>query len=212
MAKKSQTKKASSSNWLTLSRLTIIAVAFFVFLVLAYAIYHGDHRHASNAPTPTPSPSIAASPSPTSTPTPSAPIPTSTPITECSTASLAGSLDATGGGTAGTQYRQLILTNRGTTTCTVQGFPGVSLVDAAGTQLGSPAARDGAAGALITLAPGASAASAVGFPDAGNFAPGTCSTTSTNLKVYPPNQTAALLVSLATQACPGFSVQTLTTH
>lgn len=178
-------------------------------VLVGAAVYAAGHYKKTSSPSPSPTPTVSPTPKPTPTPTPVA---TSAAITECTTANLSGSLDATGGGTAGTQYQQLILTNKGTVSCTLYGFPGVSLVNAAGAQLGSPAARSGLAGLTITLAPGHAAASAVGFPDAGNFAPGQCSAMSTGLKAYPPNQTQALLIPLQAQACPGFSVQTLVTH
>jgi hypothetical protein len=211
MAKNTPTPAPAKRNPLIITIIILIAA-----VILGLVAYYAS-MHSAPATTPAPSPSSTASPSasPISSVTPS-PTPTSTAAagtpSECSTANLAGSLDARGGGTAGTNYQQLILTNRSTHACTVYGFPGVSLVDAAGVQLGSPAVRNDTTAGLVTLAPGQSAAAAVGFPDPGNFDPGTCSAPSTNLKVYPPNQTTALLVPLVARYCPGFSVQALAAH
>ncbi|MFE2029109.1 DUF4232 domain-containing protein, partial [Streptomyces hygroscopicus] len=40
-------------------------------------------------------------------------------------------------------YLPLVFTNKGTTTCTLTGYPGVSLVDSAGSPIGDPATRRG---------------------------------------------------------------------
>ncbi len=222
MAQKKSSKQATAQTQQTqrdLLGLIILAVLILLIVGLAFWAYTRQGGTGSIGSSPSPSSSVMTSPSPTATaaatitpaPVPS-PVASTGPVTACATGNLAGSLDATGGGTAGTLYRQLILTNRSNHRCTVYGFPGVSLVNASGVQLGAPAARSGAAGPTITLAPGQAAASAVGFPDAGNFEPGACSAMSTSLKVYPPNQTTTLLIPLAAQYCPGFSVQTLAAH
>ena len=47
--------------------------------------------------------------------------------------------------------------NTSTTTCEVRGFPGVSLLDGSGNQIGEPATREGNEGAAVVLKPGESA-------------------------------------------------------
>ncbi|HSX00943.1 MAG TPA: DUF4232 domain-containing protein, partial [Candidatus Saccharimonas sp.] len=135
--------------------------------------------------------------------------PTPTPaIGRCHTADLSATLKASDSA-AGTSYQTLGLVNKSGHTCWVYGFPGISLLDASGKQLGQPAARSGAATTTVTLLAGGSAYSTLGFPNPGNFDPGTCSAQSTSLNIYPPDETAAIVVADGKQACPGFSVTAL---
>lgn len=81
-------------------------------------------------------------------------------------------------GTAGTIYRALVFTNVGDRTCTIRGFPGVSFVTGDdGHQVGEAAARVGEKGPVVTLKPGETANSAVGFVQTGNFDEATCQLT-----------------------------------
>ena len=90
----------------------------------------------------------------------------------------------------------------------MRGFPGVSLLDAAGNQLGDPATREGTEGASISLAPGASASATLHTTNEG-IGGTTCTPQSERMKVYPPGQTSALVFSATYTACGGFSVTTL---
>jgi hypothetical protein len=186
----------------------IVVLIVAVLLVIAGAIYMATSHHAPAKAVSTPSPSPSASPSSSPQTSPSS-SPVATNITACASQNLAGSIDSTGGGTAGTLWQKVVLTNKGTVTCTLTGFPGVSLVSQASSQLGQPAQRDGSSGQTVTLAPGHAADAPVGFPDTSNFQAGTCSAKSTGLLVYPPGQTAPLTISLVAQYCPGFEVETL---
>jgi hypothetical protein len=124
----------------------------------------------------------------------------------CSTDQLKASLGETQSG-AGQRYTVLILTNTGTKTCELRGFPGVSLLDAAGKQLGEPASREGSEGPTVSIAPGASASTTLHTSAQGLGA--ACEPTSTQLRVYPPDNTAALNFPAAYSACGGFRVSTL---
>ncbi|NUT92221.1 MAG: DUF4232 domain-containing protein [Saccharothrix sp.] len=108
-------------------------------------------------------------------------------------------------GTAGTTYREVVLTNRGIATCVLRGFPGVSFVDASGNRVGTAAVRRGERGALLTLSHGASATSDVGFVNIANFDPAVCRPTSVwGLKVYPPDETRPLYLPMTDQSgCAG---------
>lgn len=150
--------------------------------------------------TPTPTATPVASP----TPTGATPTPTATPIALCTNLTL--SLLDNGGGTAGTYYTNVVLTNAGSTTCTLMGYPNVSLLDAKGAVLGTAANTTSATAATITLTPNKAAYAAVGFPNAGNFEAGTCSAAATNLSVTPPGATTPLLIATTRPYCPGFSV------
>ena len=130
--------------------------------------------------------------------------------TRCHTADLSASLQDSGGA-AGTYYRWVVLTNSSGPTCTVDGYPGVSLVDASGHQLGQPASRNPVrAPQVMTLHRNDSAYALVAFPNHGNFPPGKCSATqSANMRVYPPDELQSLLVTAHEYYCPGFSVGAL---
>ncbi|MFC6093275.1 DUF4232 domain-containing protein [Saccharothrix lopnurensis] len=94
-------------------------------------------------------------------------------------------------GTAGTTYREVVLTNRGPVACVLRGFPGVSYVDAAGNQVGAAAVRVGERGPLLTLPHGAAATSDVGFAAVDNFDPADCRKTPVRgIRVHPPDETA----------------------
>jgi len=118
-----------------------------------------------------------------------------------------GSLKVTQGlgqGYAGGTYEVIDFTNTSASTCTLFGYPGVSLVSgppyvqivlAAKRQSTTPAA-------LITLAPGDVANATLQIVDALNFPTATCSpAAATDLQVYPPGQTAAVYLPNKSEAC-----------
>jgi len=112
------------------------------------------------------------------------------------------------GGAAGTIAYNLVLTNTGKRTCTMYGFPGVSLVNDNGNQIGSPADRaTGYSEPTLTLAPGAQVKAMAFMPQEGNFDPGTCHDGATKVRVYPPNDTGYLSATTQMTAwCPGFRI------
>ncbi len=132
----------------------------------------------------------------------------------CQAAQLSATLTTGGGGGAGHQYPYLVLTNTGATACTLTGYPGVSFVAGGkGAQLGAAADRDagGIAVTTITLAPGSAAHSQLSISAAGNYDPATCKPSAIDgVRVYPPNQTAALFVeTTAYQGCANATVKLL---
>jgi hypothetical protein len=153
-------------------------------------------------PTPTPThththPPSSPSSSPTATVTVTAPV-SSGP---CSSSHLKLTLGI-GQGTAGTSYQVLVLTNTGSTSCTLFGYPGVSFVDASGAIIGKPSSRDHGVEHTITLAAGGAANALSRQPDAGNFPPSACQMkTADRVKVYPPGQTVPLFAHDAVQVC-----------
>jgi hypothetical protein len=105
-------------------------------------------------------------------------------------------------GAAGSLIVPLVFTNTGSTTCSLQGYPGVSIVGANGAQLGAAAARTGQATPLVSLPAGQTSTAIFRQANPGilNCTP----VSATGFRVYPPNQTAALFAadsSLTT--CPG---------
>jgi hypothetical protein len=125
-------------------------------------------------------------------------------LRECKPANLKLSLGQSDG-TAGTVFVALRFTNVSKVSCVMVGWPGVSYVTGdSGTQVGKPAAREGAKGAQVTLRPGQVASSVVGMTDVGVFDPGQCKPTATRgLRVYPPDSTASMFVANSGRGCAG---------
>ena len=134
--------------------------------------------------------------------------PASTP--SCSTSSLRITLGA-GGAAAGTDFTVLDFTNGGTSVCTIFGFPGVSLTNSSGAQIGAAATRNPSKPpALITLAPGAKANATLGVANAENYPASACKpTAAAKLKVYPPNQTQAVELPFTATGCAVSSTRQL---
>lgn len=130
----------------------------------------------------------------------------STSSTHCATDQLKGSIGESQSG-AGQRYTALVLTNTGSKACELRGFPGVSLLDSSARQIGQPATREGSEGATVTLAPGGSA-SATLHTSAAGLGP-SCEPVSAQIKVFPPDNTAALTIAAQYTACGGFRVSTL---
>ena len=107
-------------------------------------------------------------------------------------------------GYAGGVYEVIDFTNTSGATCTLTGYPGVSLVSGPPyTQIGLAAKRSGTAPVKqITLAPGATANALLQVVDALNFPTATCSPAkATDLRIYPPNQTVAVFLPSDSQGC-----------
>jgi hypothetical protein len=87
--------------------------------------------------------------------------------------------------------------------CTLKGFPGVSAVIANGVQLGQPAIRESlGTSPLVSLEPGQTTQATFTYvsPNIACTSP----TLALGLRVYPPNQTAALFVATTgVGQCPG---------
>jgi len=121
----------------------------------------------------------------------------------CATSSLKVS-QGLGQGYAGGVYENIVFTNTSSASCTLYGYPGVSLVSGPPyAQIGLAAKRDTTAPVkLITLAPGAAANALLQIVDALNFPTATCGPAqATDLRVYPPNQTAAIFLPSSSKGC-----------
>ena len=152
------------------ARLAFATAALVLLVVgggLGSILLRGGHTAGPIGQVPaSPSASVAPATSPTaSSPMPMSPPPTPTnspvavspaSIPECRTGDLAIQIGSTSGA-AGTIYATFNLSNRTATTCTLQGFFGLELRDAAGKQVGGTPRRDPSAIAptLVPLAPGA---------------------------------------------------------
>jgi len=107
-------------------------------------------------------------------------------------------------GYAGGVYEVIDFTNTSGSTCTLYGYPGVSLVSGPPyTQIGLAAKRTTTTPVkLIRLVPGATGNALLQIVDALNFPSATCAPTkATALKVYPPNQTAPVYLPSTSNGC-----------
>ncbi|MGY5033958.1 DUF4232 domain-containing protein [Streptomyces sp. 900116325] len=77
-----------------------------------------------------------------------------------------------------------MLTNRTSGACQVSGYPGLSLLDVGGKQIGAPATRDRRTYAPVVLEPGGSASVTIHTINR----QGECLPTSARLRVYPPGR------------------------
>jgi hypothetical protein len=125
--------------------------------------------------------------------------------TTCATSHLSAVI-GTSQGAAGSVYVNVVFKNTGSQPCTLTGYPGVSL--GAGNpvaQVGQPAARSPQATPIkLTLIPGAHAYAVVQVGDAHNWPSGTCEPTTTSyLRIYPPNNSSLLYVPYSSTGCRG---------
>ncbi|MGH3840316.1 MAG: DUF4232 domain-containing protein [Pseudonocardiaceae bacterium] len=104
-------------------------------------------------------------------------------------------------------YRALVFTNKGSRSCELQGFPGVSYVTGDdGHQVGPAAERSGDRGELVHIVPGATAAAQLQLVNVGNYDAAVCNPMPVRgLRVYPPGETAAIFVPLGGTGCAAMS-------
>lgn len=111
---------------------------------------------------------------------------------------------------AGNIRYPLVFTNNGKTSCTLRGYPGVSLIQRDGQMIGRPATREGAAGKAVTLKPGGSAYAVLHtIQDGLNDEP--CWKSPYLLQTYPPGSKDAMtLRTSGLRVCGGeFTVTAL---
>jgi hypothetical protein len=158
-------------------------------------------------------PPVSVTPvSPPSPPTPTQAATSPAGPAPCPTRDLSVKLGL-GQGAAGSTYQNIDFTNIGTVTCTLYGYPGVSLAG------GSPATQIGAAAdenpgtprQLVTLAPGQAASALLRVVHAQLFAASKCDpVTAKYLQIYPPNQTTPLYLAYSATACAKSAVHLMT--
>ncbi len=128
---------------------------------------------------------------------------------KCATSGLVVWLNQEGGGgTLGSIYYKLELTNLSGHTCTLYGYPGVAAVNLAGHQLGGAAMRETTPGkGLVTLASASStlnnsstATAIVRIVTVGAL-PGCRPVAAAGLRVYPPGQKASKVIPFPFEAC-----------
>ena len=109
-----------------------------------------------------------------------------------------------GQGYAGGVYQVIDFTNTSGSSCTLLGYPGVSLVSGPPyKQIGLAAKRSTSTPVRqVTLAPGATANALLQIENALNYPSASCGPTkATALKVYPPNQTVPVYLPGALTGC-----------
>ncbi len=190
--------------------LTKAALSSVALLALAATAACGDDDD-SNDTTPTTAAGETRTPSATATrpgaTTPAGETPDGGGVPRCGPDDLEMSL-LNAGAAAGTHFFAISVENTSEDDCGIAGFPGVSLVDASGKELGEPAERNPAVGAVpITLAPGEAAHAMMGLPNHQNFPAGECDGPSESIVVYPPDELEAMTAPFEDYACEGFSVR-----
>ncbi|WP_447005486.1 DUF4232 domain-containing protein [Saccharothrix isguenensis] len=125
------------------------------------------------------------------------PVPPSQPpdavgSTRCTAAVLAGSVQTTDAG-AGNRYGELVMTNNGSTPCTLNGYSGLQLLDAAGNPLPTDLQRVADPGpSPVTLAPGAAASANLHWtvvPTGGEPVDKPCRPEAASAAAIPPDET-----------------------
>jgi uncharacterized protein DUF4232 len=107
-------------------------------------------------------------------------------------------------GTAGSVYTAIDFTNISNATCSLYGYPGVSLAGGKPVkQIGKAAVENPATPrALVTLQPSTTGNALLQIVDAGNYPPNRCDpVTAHYLQIYPPNQTTPVFLRYKIQAC-----------
>jgi hypothetical protein len=126
----------------------------------------------------------------------------STPVRDAAAGPMCGTSQLSvaqhgGDAGAGNLYFYLVFTNHSGTTCHLTGYPGVSMLDAGGKQIGRPATREHPGYSPVVLKPGASASDTIHTINH----QGTCLPTSAQLRVYPPGNKASVLVPAKITEC-----------
>jgi hypothetical protein len=148
---------------------------------------------------------------PTTAPTTVAPAPTTVPatapaVTRCRAEDLRLEVGEAGA-SAGHWHAMLLFTNAGAAPCTVEGYPGVSFLDASGAQVGQPAERLANPTTPVVLAPGERAHAALNVSNAYNFGEECGQPVSTaTVRVFPPDDTGSLQAALDTDVCPNLAM------
>jgi hypothetical protein len=147
-------------------------------------------------------PAVALAASGSATTPQSAAAPQSAAIGRCLTRQLDDWIGIPGNGTAGSTYYELEISNISASTCTLDGYPGVSALRG-NSQLGSAAGRDPShPDTLVTLAPGATSHVILQITDVGVYPPSACKPElATSLRVYAPGAYASLRIPFEFQAC-----------
>ena len=123
----------------------------------------------------------------------------------CTTGQLVASL-AGGNGAAGTIETTVALRNSSTTTCVLEGYPALQMVDATGADLPTTTVDGGhysftsSVPSVVTIAPGQSGSFAIGYSDVPSGSETSCPT-SAALQITPPSAHDHLTVPASLAPC-----------
>jgi Protein of unknown function (DUF4232) len=108
-----------------------------------------------------------------------------------------------GNGAAGSVFYKLRITNLGSASCSLKGFPKVSALNLKGQTVGKPASNEtGQKAASVKLAAGGSASFQLRVVEAGNFSPADChATEAAGLRVSPPGAGGSKVVPFPFETC-----------
>jgi len=188
---------------LSAGRLALTAAALICTAAVAGCASSGSGQPAASGSTPAASPSGPAATSSSNTPAVVAPSSPAAGTPACATSALQVKLGSSDG-YAGGVYVIIDFTNTSGSSCTLFGYPGVSLVTGPPyQQIGLAAKRSTSTPKkLVTLAAGATAQAQLQIVDALNFPSATCGPTkATALKIYPPNQTEPVYLPNTSTGC-----------
>lgn len=188
------------------------AAALLAFAVFGVSACLASACSASPAPAPSPSSTPPASSAPPTSAAPSSPPPASTAPASTPPAASGPQPCATRAlqvkpglsqSAAGSTYLQIVFTNISSRTCTLYGYPGVSLAGGSPvSQIGLAAKENPQQRKLVTLNPGGQASALLRIVTAQNFPKSRCGPAqATYLQVYPPNQTTPVYVAYNVVAC-----------
>jgi hypothetical protein len=206
--------------WRVFARAPLGRILAGAALTCVTALAAGCGSSASPAPTPTKTITVRATPAASAgaaagtaaAPAPGAASPTAAGAAPaCPTRSLGLKLGLAQGA-AGSTFQVIDFTNISHASCTLYGYPGVSLAGGRPvTQIGLAAAKSHAtARKLVTLSPGAVANAVLQIAHAVNFPAARCGlVTADHLQIYPPNQTTPVYLHYTSQTCAK-KVQVLT--
>ncbi len=184
-------------------RLALTAAALICTAAVAGCASSGSSQPAASGSTPAASSSAPGATSSSNTPAVVAPSSSAPGTPACATSALQVKLGSSDG-YAGGVYVVIDFTNTSGSTCTLFGYPGVSLVTGPPyKQIGLAAKRSTSTSKkLVTLAAGATANAQLQIVDALNFPSASCGPTkATALKIYPPNQTEPVYLPNTSAGC-----------
>lgn len=189
---------------LNAGRLALTAAALIGTAAVAGCASSGSSSQpGASGSTAASSPAAPATASSSNTPAVVAPSSPAAGTPACATSALQVKLGSSNG-YAGGVYVVIDFTNTSGSTCTLFGYPGVSLVTGPPyTQIGLAAKRSASTPKkLVTLAPGATANAQLQIVDALNFPSASCHPAkATALKIYPPNQTEPVYLPNTSSGC-----------
>ncbi|MFC5911462.1 DUF4232 domain-containing protein [Streptacidiphilus monticola] len=121
----------------------------------------------------------------------------------CTTADLRLSIGRVTGG-AGSLFYPIRFRNASHHTCALRGYPGVSVLDSHGRQIGAAASRNPHPVTTVSVAPGRTVYATVRTNNRGLGAP--CRAVSGYVRVYPPASYRPVLIPYRLQVCGSFDV------